>query len=107
VGYALADRPATVAVIRGAMGAAFGLKYAALVVLTDRMVPTHLRNTGQALMQMASWAIGPVIGPVIGGIVYVHLGPPTLFAGAAVFAAGGALLSWWALRGVGSRAERT
>ena len=38
---------------------------------------------------------------VPGGFVYVTLGPPTLFAGAAVLATVGALVSWWALREVG------
>jgi PPP family 3-phenylpropionic acid transporter len=101
VGYSLSSSPAQVAVFRTLAGAGFGLKYAALVVVTDRLVAAHLRNTGQALMQIAQWSLGPVIGPAIGGFVYVTLGPPTLFAGAAVLATVGALVSWWALREVG------
>ncbi|MGZ4149350.1 MAG: MFS transporter [Actinomycetota bacterium] len=102
-GYSLSHTPSAVAFFRGLSGAGFGLKYGALVVLTDRLVSRHLRNTGQALMQTAHWSMGPILGPAIGGFVYVNLGPPTLFAGAAVVASGAALLSWWALRGVGSR----
>jgi hypothetical protein len=101
VGYSLATTPAGVAVFRSLAGAGFGLKYGALVVLTDRLVAPHLRNTGQALMQMAHWSVGPILGPAVGGVVYVTLGPPTLFAGAAAVASGAAVLSWWALRGVG------
>ena len=101
IGYSLSNSPAQVAVFRTLAGVGFGLKYAALVVVTDRLVASHLRNTGQALMQIAQWSLGPVIGPAIGGFVYVALGPPTLFAGAAVVATGGALVSWWALREVG------
>lgn len=103
VGWSLVDSPAAVAGFRMLSGAAFGLKYVALVVLTDRLVPQHLRNTGQALMQMSTWGIGPIVGPAIGGFVYVHLGPPTLFAGAAVLGSAGGLLAWWALRHVGGR----
>jgi len=101
LGYAVARTPAEVAVFRSLAGVAFGLKYGALVVLTDRLVPRHVRNTGQALMQTASWGLGPVVGPAIGGFVYVRFGPPTLFAGAAVVASAAAVLSWWALRDVG------
>ena len=90
-----------VAVFRTLAGVGFGLKYAALVVLTDRLVEQRLRNTGQALMQMAQWSVGPIVGPAIGGFVYVALGPPTLFAGSAAVATVGALVSWWALRRVG------
>ncbi|MEP6759586.1 MAG: MFS transporter [Actinomycetota bacterium] len=104
IGYSVADSPVQVAVFRTLAGAGFGLKYAALVVLTDRLVQARMRNTGQGLMQIAQWSLGPVVGPAIGGIIYVKLGPPTLFAGAAAVATGGALVSWWALRGVG-RAE--
>jgi MFS family permease len=70
-------------------------------VVTDRLVAQHLRNTGQTLMQLAQWSVGPIVGPAIGGFVYVTLGPPTLFAGAAVAATAGAMVSWWALGGVG------
>jgi PPP family 3-phenylpropionic acid transporter len=101
LGYAVARTPAEVAAFRSLAGVAFGLKYGALVVLTDRLVPHHVRNTGQALMQTASWGLGPVVGPAIGGFVYVRIGPPALFAGAAVVAAAAAVLSWWALRDVG------
>lgn len=100
-GYSIAQSPIGVAAFRTLAGAGFGLKYGALVVLTGRVVPDRLRNTGQTMMQLAHWSLGPVIGPAIGGFVYVVLGPPTLFAGAAVVAIGGAVLAWWSLRGVG------
>ena len=105
LGYSLSNSPLQVAVFRTLAGAGFGLKYAALVVLTDRLVALHLRNTGQTLMQMAQWSVGPVLGPAVGGFIYVTLGPSSLFAGSAVLATAGAMLSWWALRGVG-RADR-
>lgn len=101
LGYSASDSPAQVAVFRTLAGAGFGLKYAALVVLTDRLVEQRLRNTGQGLMQLAQWSVGPIVGPAIGGFVYVSLGPPTLFAGSALLATVGAMVSWWALRGVG------
>jgi len=101
VGYALSNSPVQVAVFRTLAGVGFGLKYAALVVVTDRLVASHLRNTGQALMQIAQWSVGPILGPALGGVVYVTLGPPTLFAGSAVVATVGALVAWWALRDVG------
>jgi PPP family 3-phenylpropionic acid transporter len=100
LGYAVAQTAGGVAFFRALSGAAFGLKYGALVVLTDRLVPARLRNTGQTLMQLAHWSLGPVIGPAIGGFVYVAFGPPTLFAGAAVLATGAAILAWWSLRDV-------
>jgi len=100
VAWSLVDSPAAVAVIRVLAGAGFALKYVALVVVTDRLVPTHLRSTGQALLQTASWSLAPIAGPAVGGFVYQHLGPPTLFAGAAAVATIGGLLSWSALRGV-------
>lgn len=105
IGYSLSHSPAQVAVFRTLAGAGFGLKYGALVVVTDRLVAHHLRNTGQTLMQLAQWSMGPIVGPAIGGFVYVMLGPPTLFAGAAAAASVGALVAWWALRGVGRADE--
>jgi PPP family 3-phenylpropionic acid transporter len=99
-GYASVHSPHGVAAFRALQGAGFGLKYGALVVLTGRLVPDRLRNTGQTLMQLAHWSLGPVLGPAVGGVVYVTFGPPTLFAGAAVVAIGGAMLAWWALRDV-------
>jgi len=100
LGWAAADSPATVAAIRVLAGAGFGLKYAATVLLTDRLVGSHLRSTGQALLQVSTWSVGPIVGPAVGGFVYVHAGPPWLFAGAGVLAAVGTGLAWWSLRGI-------
>jgi PPP family 3-phenylpropionic acid transporter len=100
LGWAAVDSPAAVAAIRVMAGAGFGLKYAATVLLTYRLVPPHLRSTGQTLLQVATWSVGPIVGPAIGGFVYVHAGPPWLFAGAGIVAAAGTGLAWWSLRGV-------
>lgn len=99
VAWSVVSDPVAVASIKVAGGAGFGLTYAALVVITGRLVPDRLRNTGQALMQTFGAGIGPVVGAAIGGLVYQHLGAPTLFAGAAVGASLGALVVWRALSG--------
>jgi len=99
VAWSLVAAPAVVAAIKMIGGAGFGLTYAALVVITGRLVPERLRNTGQALMQISTVGIGPVVGAAVGGLVYRHLGPPTLFASAAVLASVGAIVVWRALSG--------
>jgi PPP family 3-phenylpropionic acid transporter len=97
--WSLVAAPTFVALIKMIGGAGYGLTYAALVVITGRLVPERLRNTGQALMQISTVGIGPVAGAAVGGVVYRHLGPPTLFASAAVLASVGALVVWRALSG--------
>jgi predicted MFS family arabinose efflux permease len=77
------------------------------VLLTDRLVPPHLRSTGQTLLQVTTWSVGPIVGPAIGGFVYVHAGPASLFAGAGIVAAAGTAMAWWSLRGVEDRGVAT
>jgi PPP family 3-phenylpropionic acid transporter len=99
VGLALAANPVAIAFIKMAGGAGFGLTYSALVVITGTLVPEHLRNTGQALMQIASSGVGPVVGVAVGGVVYRWLGATTLFLGAAGLTAIGAVVVWRSLAG--------
>lgn len=105
--WAVLENPTFVALVKVAGGAAFGLIYAALVVITGRLVPERLRNTGQALMQVFAAGIGPIVGAAIGGFVYRHLGASTLFAWSAAFTAIGAAIVWLSLSGGAfSRAPR-
>ena len=72
--------------------------YAALVVITGRLVPLELRNTGQALMQIFGAGIGPIVGPAVGGFIYVHIGPSSLFLVSAAGVLAGIVVVWRALR---------
>jgi PPP family 3-phenylpropionic acid transporter len=96
-GWAILPSPVAAAVIRMVSGFAFGLTYVAMVVITARLVPLRVRNTGQALMQVAQSGIGPIAGQAVGGIVFRHLGPGWLFGGAAAIAAVGGLVVWRAI----------
>jgi MFS transporter, PPP family, 3-phenylpropionic acid transporter len=97
--WSVLSTAAAVAVVKIAAGAGFGLVYASLVVITGRLVPQRLRNTGQTLMQTASMSIAPVVGAAVGGLVYQELGPAALFVGAAACAALGAAVVWFSLAG--------
>jgi MFS transporter, PPP family, 3-phenylpropionic acid transporter len=97
IGWALVANPTVVALIKMGGGAGFGLMYAALVVATGRLMPGKLQNTGQALMQMSTMGIGPILGSAVGGVVFQRLGAPALFAGAAALVAVGAGVVWRAL----------
>jgi PPP family 3-phenylpropionic acid transporter len=103
VGWALVPAPGVVAAIKVVGGAGFGLTYAALVVITGRLVPRELQATGQTLMQVTGNWIGPILGSAAGGFVYRHVGPPALFGGAAALLSVGVVVVWSSLRGVDER----
>jgi PPP family 3-phenylpropionic acid transporter len=92
--WAVMDAPLAVTVVRIAIGVGFGLTYVALVVMTGRLVPQRLRNTGQSLLQMCMQGLAPVVGGLMGGIVYQHLGPTQLFVGSAVGIVVGISVVW-------------
>ncbi len=107
VAWAIVADPIAVAVVRIAIGVGFALVYVSLVVMTGRLVPGHLRNSGQALLSICSFGLAPVIGGAVGGVVYEHAGPVQLFAGSAIGIAAGMLVVSAAVRGIEGRAPVT
>jgi PPP family 3-phenylpropionic acid transporter len=99
VAWTLTADPTTVATVKALGGIGFGLLYGAIVVITGRLVPAHLRNTGQTVAQTTSMGIAPIVGSGVGGLVWTYLGPTTLFAAAAVCAALGTAVVWATLAG--------
>ena len=65
--------------------------------MTGRLVPSRLRVTGQALLQIASTGIGPIVGAALAGFVYQRIGAAALFASAAAVVAIGATVVWLAM----------
>jgi MFS transporter, PPP family, 3-phenylpropionic acid transporter len=78
-------------------GIGFSLLFTTGVVIVGRLLPRSLYSTGNAVGQMVSFGIGPILGAGLGGLVYQHLGAPTLYLSACVLAVGAALVAWFAL----------
>ena len=78
-------------------GIGFSLLFTTGVVIVGRLLPRSLYSTGNAVGQMVSFGIGPILGAGPGGLVYQHLGAPTLYLSACVLAFGAALVAWFAL----------
>ena len=104
LGWAVVTSAAGVTAIRIAIGMGFGLTYVTLVVMTGTFVPDRLRNTGQTLLAVCSFGLAPVVGSLIGGLVYQHVGPTQLFLGSAVGIAIGTMIVWAATRSLSDRA---
>jgi PPP family 3-phenylpropionic acid transporter len=88
--------PLAVTIVRIAIGVGFALTYVSMVQMTAHLVPERLRNTGQALLQICTWGLAPMLGDAVGGVVYQHLGPPQLFVGSAVGIVVGIAVVWFA-----------
>lgn len=78
-------------------GIGFSLLFTTGVVIVGRLLPRSLYSTGNAVGQMVSFGIGPILGAGLGGFVYQHLGAPTLYRSACALALGAALVAWFAL----------
>jgi PPP family 3-phenylpropionic acid transporter len=102
LGWSVVSAPAAVTAIRIGVGVGFGLVYVSVVVMTGTLVPDRLRNTGQTLAQMCTAALAPIIGSVIGGYVYQHVGPSQLFVGSAVGLTVAIAIVWAATSGISS-----
>lgn len=98
VAWTIWDGANAVALIWVATGFGFGLAYVTAVVMTERLVPDHLRNSGQALLATVMYGLAPIIGTAAGGWVYANVGPERLFAGSAVGIALGAAIVAYAVR---------
>jgi PPP family 3-phenylpropionic acid transporter len=96
LGWAFVTAPAGVSALRIAVGVGFGLTYVTLVVMTGTLVPDHLRNTGQTLVQVCGQGLAPIVGSLVGGFVYQHVGPTQLFLGSALGIAVGMMIVWLA-----------
>jgi PPP family 3-phenylpropionic acid transporter len=86
--------PGAVTAVRIAVGVGFALTYVSIVVMTGTLVPERLRNTGQTLAQMCTAGLAPIVGSVVGGWVFQHVGPPQLFLGSAVGLAAAIAIVW-------------
>ena len=96
--WGLFDSPTIVSMLTIFEGTAFGLIFTTSVVIIGRLVPESLYSTGNSMVAMVSFGIGPILGAGVGGFVYQYLGSTVLFSAAAALALAGAGVAWIALR---------
>ena len=89
--------PTILSVLAVFEGIGFSLLFTTGVVVVGRLLPRSLYSTRNAVGQMVSFGIGPILGAGLGGFVYQHLGARTLYLSACVLALGAALVAWFAL----------
>jgi MFS transporter, PPP family, 3-phenylpropionic acid transporter len=89
--------PTTLSLLAVFEGIGFSLLFTTGVVIVGRLLPRSLYSTGNAVGQMVSFGIGPILGAGLGGFVYQHLGARTLYLSACVLALAAALVAWFAL----------
>ena len=97
VAWAFIESPVVIAVLNVFEGVGFALLYMSGVMVVGKLVPKHLRATGQSVMQMVGQGLGPVLGASIGGVVYGRFGPRALFIGAAASTLLSAMVVWFTL----------
>ena len=97
--WGLIDNPTVVSALTIFEGMAFSLLFTSGVVMIGRLVPPSLYSTGNSIAQMVAFGLGPILGAGLGGLVYQHAGPVTLYTGASALAMAGATVAWFSLRG--------
>lgn len=89
---AVVPEPWAITTVRTVDGAAFALRYAAIVLIIGACLPERYRAIGQSATWLVAGAIAPIVADPIGGLVYGTLGGTALFAGSALTVAAGAAL---------------
>lgn len=81
--FAVVADPWIVAAVRMVDGAAFALRYSAIVLVVAAVLPERVRAMGQATTWFVIGGLAPIVAGPIGGIVYERFGGPALFVGSA------------------------
>jgi MFS family permease len=89
--WAFLDEPVAIALVKLVVGVGFALAYVGSVLIVDDLVPEALRSTGQGLARAVCFGLAPILGSLVGGVVYDVGGPATLFIGCGVAAAAAGL----------------
>jgi PPP family 3-phenylpropionic acid transporter len=95
--WGVAESPTVLAVLTGLEGVAFALIFTSTVVVVGKLLPASLYSTGNSVVALVGFGIGPVLGAGVGGFAYQYLGSTVTFTGAAVLAVLAAGVAWIAL----------
>lgn len=91
---AVAPEPWLVTAVRTADGAAYALRYAAIVLVVGACLPAAYRATGQSAAWLVAGGIAPILADPLAGAIYDRFGGTALFATAAlVIVAGTAVVA--------------
>ncbi len=96
--WGLIDDPTTVSVLAVLEGAGFSLLFTTSILVVGKLLPSSLYSSGNSIVTMVGFGIGPIIGGGLGGVVYERLGPTTLFVSASAVALLGGVAAMLALR---------
>ncbi|HLZ94448.1 MAG TPA: MFS transporter [Candidatus Dormibacteraeota bacterium] len=90
--WAFVSDPFAAALIKLVAGVAFAFVYVSSVIIADELSPSHLRATSQALVKSVMFGLAPIVGALLGGLVYQNFGARAMFLGSiAVVCAAGAI----------------
>lgn len=95
--WGLADDPTIVSMLTALEGVAFGLIFTTSVVIIGKLLPSTLYSTGNSVVALVGFGIGPILGAGAGGFAYQYLGSTVTFAGAAALALMAGGVAWVAL----------
>ena len=84
--WGLVDDPQVLSILTFLEGIAFALVFTMSVVIVGKLVTPTLYSTGQAVAATVGFGVAPILGGLVGGWVYEHLGPTWLYGGASVVA---------------------
>lgn len=96
--WGLIDDPTTVSVLAVLEGVGFSLLFTTSILVVGTLLPSSLYSSGNSIVSMVGFGIGPIVGGGLGGVVYERLGSTTLFVGSSALAALGAVAAMIALR---------
>ena len=84
--WGIVDDPQVLSVLTFLEGVAFALVFTMSVVIVGKLVTPTLSSTGQAVAATVGFGVAPILGGLVGGWVYEHLGPAFLYGGASIVA---------------------
>jgi MFS transporter, PPP family, 3-phenylpropionic acid transporter len=78
-------------------GVGFSLLFTSGVSVVGKMLPANLYSTGSAVSSTVGFGLGPIVGALVGGVVYEHVGPFATYAGASALALAAGVVALFAL----------